>query len=71
MGDALWKGSSQGLRMTNRNLLKSYCFHRGEQFGHSWGDVDLKPYRREVHSIPGETKFDEKAIKFHMEYFNK
>ena len=64
MGDALCEVSSHLEYMTNRDPLKSYCPHCGEQFGHAWGGVGLKQHLWEVHGIPGEARFNGKLIKF-------
>ena len=53
--------------MTDRDPLKSFCPHCGEQFGHAWQSVGLKAHLWEVHGIPGEATFNGKLIKFPRE----
>ena len=64
MGDAVCRPSGHAEHMTDRDPLKKYCPHYGEQFGHAWGGVGLKQHLWEAHGIPGEAKFNEKLIKF-------
>lgn len=64
MGDASRQGSDQDEHMTDRDPLKTYCPHCGEQFGNAWQFVGLKQHLWKVHGIPGETTFNGKVIKF-------
>ena len=64
MGDAISGPTGHAERMTNRDPLKSYCPHCGEQFGNAWQRVGLKAHLWKVHGIPGEATFNGKVIKF-------
>ena len=67
MGDAVYAASGHAEQMTQRNPLKSYCPHCGEQFGSAWQGVGLKAHLWKVHGIPGEATFNGKLIKFPRE----
>jgi len=56
--------------MSERDPLKSYCPHCGEQFGHTWQFVGLKQHLWEVHGIPDETTFNGKSLKWPKEDSN-
>ena len=64
MGDAISGPTGHAERMTNRDPLKSYCPHCGEQFGNAWQRVGLKAHLWKVLGIPGEATFNGKVIKF-------
>ncbi len=70
MGDAFEEGLGQAVLMSERDPLKSYCPHCGEQFGHAWQFVGLNQHLWEVHGVPGETMFNGKLLKWPKEDSN-